>query len=62
MMLNIINNTLPVISGTLERHDKRSEFMNNDLREVAVLVKRRPCMVQDAVCGAQEENEVRNGK
>ena len=46
MALNIISNTLPTIYNTLERHDKRSEYMNNDLREIAFLVKRRPGMAQ----------------
>jgi septal ring factor EnvC (AmiA/AmiB activator) len=46
MALTLINNTLPTVYNTLERHDKRSEYMNNDLREIATLVKRRPCMTQ----------------
>lgn|GEM_PF-3214242 len=45
--LNIIQNTLAGVSQALERHDKRSEYMNNDMREVTTLIKNRPCIYRD---------------
>jgi CII-binding regulator of phage lambda lysogenization HflD len=48
MALTLIGNTLSTTSSTLERHDKRAEFMNTDIREVVALVRRRPCMAHDA--------------
>jgi len=55
MALNIINNTLPVITSNLERHDKRAEFMNVDIREIVSLVRKHPCIAQDAPCDTQKE-------
>jgi len=56
MALNIINNTLPIIVSNLERHDKRAEFMNSDVREITALVRQRPCMVHDAPCDTQRRD------
>ena len=42
--LNIIQNTLYANSQALDRHDKRSEFMNNDIREMSATLKSRPCI------------------
>jgi len=42
--LNIIQNTLANNMHSLERHDKRAEFMNSDLREVVTMLKTRPCV------------------
>jgi len=43
--LNIIQNTMANTNQLLERHDKRSEYMNNDMREVTTLIKNRPCLM-----------------
>ena len=47
MALSLIGNTLTTAVNSLERHDKRAEFMNTDIREVVALVRRRPCMMTD---------------
>jgi len=36
--LQIIQNTLTATSTALERHDKRSEFMNSDLRDLYTFI------------------------
>jgi len=44
--LSIIQNTLAANTQSLERHDKRSEYMNNDIREICTMLKTRPCVNQ----------------
>ena len=44
--LEIINNNMNHIDGTLERMDKKFDFMNNDVKETATLVRRRPCVIK----------------
>jgi len=41
------------MNSTLERRDKRAEFMNTDLREMAALAKRRPCTAQKEYAGQE---------
>ena len=48
MALNIISSTLSGMSNNFERHDKRADFTNTDVREIVSLVRQRPCMVHDA--------------
>ena len=43
--LNIIQNTLAGMSQSMERHDKRAEYMNNDIREVCTKLNDRPCIM-----------------
>ena len=45
--LNIIQNTLSANTQSLERHDKRAEFMNNDVREILTILRTRPCVTQN---------------
>ena len=45
--LQLLLNSLSGLTASLERHDKRSEFMNADIREICGLLGRRPC-VKDA--------------
>ena len=42
--LSIIQNTLSANTQSLERHDKRAEFMNTDVREMVTILKTRPCV------------------
>ena len=42
--VNLVNATVSSVSTILERHDKRAEFMNNDIREIITLLKTRPCV------------------
>ena len=44
--LNIIQNSLASMAQSLERHDKRSEYMNNDLVEISATLKSRPCVIE----------------
>jgi len=45
--LNIIQHTLAMNTTSLERHDKRSEYMNTDVREICTLLRVRPCIIQN---------------
>jgi len=44
--LSIIQNSLAMNTTSLERHDKRSEYMNADVREICTLLRVRPCIFQ----------------
>ena len=39
--LVIVQNTLSNLNGNLERHDKRSEFMNEDIIKIATYVSKQ---------------------
>jgi len=45
--LGIIQNSLAMNTTSLERHDKRSEYMNADVREICTLLRVRPCMIRN---------------
>jgi hypothetical protein len=43
--LNIVNNSMLTINQSFERHDKRVEFINNDVKEIVQstrLIKKKP--------------------
>ena len=44
--LSIIQSTLAANTQSLERHDKRSEYMNNDIREIVTILHTRPCVTE----------------
>ena len=43
-MLNLIETTTGTTAALLERHDKRSEYMNNDVVAMYELIKAKPCI------------------
>ena len=45
--LNIIQSALASMSQSMERHDKRAEYMNNDLREICAKLNSRPTVTQE---------------
>ena len=44
--LNIIQNTIASMSTNMERHDKRAEYINNDIREIVTKLNARPSIIQ----------------
>ena len=43
--LSIAQTALSTLNGAMERHDKRAELMNADLRAASELLKNQPCMM-----------------
>ena len=39
--LNILQNTLASLSELIIRHDKRAEYMNNDIKEIVTILKHK---------------------
>ena len=44
--LEIVNTHMNHMSSSLDRMDKKVDFMNNDVKETATLVRRRPCVIK----------------
>ena len=53
--LTIISHSLLDMKGLLERHDKRSEYINKDVRDSTIMLRMRPCMHTNELYGLPEE-------